>query len=138
MNRTNRTKLVQRAAALVATLFGLVTIVAGARVVFGSGPGYNVFVPLLAYNTAMGFAYVAAGVFAWRDPRQGRNAAAAIFALNLLVLGASGYLYLHATGGSVAVESVQAMTLRTAVWLVLFLALAWAAVKSALLDRQAG
>ena len=42
---------------------------------------------------------------------------------NLCVLGAIGYLY--STGGAVAVDSLRAMTLRTGVWLVLFLALAW-------------
>ncbi len=40
-----------------------------------------------------------------------------------LVLGAVVYLY--AVGTAVAVESVRAMILRTVVWLVLFLGLAW-------------
>lgn len=99
------------------------TLVAGSRVLAGADPGYTVFQPLLVYNTAMGLAYVAAGVVAWRNADRGKYLAAIIFALNLLVLGAVAYL--HATGGGVAVESLRAMVLRTGVWLVLCLGLAW-------------
>lgn len=116
-------RLLQNILALVAILFGLVTVFAGARVLLGADPGYVVFGPLLIYNTIMGFSYIAAGVMAWRSLVRGRQAAAAIFVLNLLVLAAIGTLY--ATGGAVAVESVRAMTLRSVVWLALFIGLAW-------------
>ncbi|MBX3589323.1 MAG: hypothetical protein KF755_00320 [Burkholderiaceae bacterium] len=109
---------------LVALLFGLATIVAGTRVLAGADPGYVVFRPLLFYNVAMGVAYVAAGVLAWRNLARGKRAAAAIFVLNLVVLAAIAWLY--SSGGAVAIESVRAMILRTAVWLLLFLGLAWA------------
>ncbi len=89
----------------------------------GSDPGYTVFRPLLIYNTAMGIAYVAAGTIAWRSLDRGKYTAAAIFALNLAVLGAIGYLY--TAGSVVAVESLRAMAFRTGVWLLLFLGLAW-------------
>ncbi len=108
---------------LVAVAFGLVTIAAGGRVLFGADPGYVVYRPLLLYNTAMGLAYVAAGVVAWFDLRRGKYAAGAIFILNLLVLGAVAWLY--RSNGSAAIESVRAMTLRTVVWLALFAGLAW-------------
>lgn len=116
-------RLIQSILALVAILFGLMTIFAGGRVLLGANPGYIVFRPLLIYNTFMGFAYIAAGVTAWRSLVRGRKAAAAIFVLNLLVLAAIGALY--ATGGAVAIDSVRAMTLRTVVWLALFVGLAW-------------
>lgn len=118
-------KIIQIVLALVAVLFGIATLVAGGRVLLGADPGYTVFRPLLIFNTAMGVAYVAAGVLAWRNVQRGKNWAAAIFGLNGLVLGAVGYLYV--TGGGVAVESVRAMVLRTVVWLVLFVGLLWAA-----------
>jgi hypothetical protein len=41
-----------------------------------------------------------------------------IFTLNCLVLGVIGYLY--ASGGGVAIESLRAMSFRTAVWLALW------------------
>lgn len=116
-------KIIHGLLALAAVLFGLATLWAGSRVLTGSDPGYVVFRPLLLYNTAMGVAYVAAGVIAWRSVERGRYAAAAIFVLNLLVLATVAYLY--ATGSPIAVDSVRAMVLRTVVWLLLFVGLAW-------------
>lgn len=116
--------LAQRISAVVAVLFGLVTIAAGASVLAGRDPGYIVYRPLLIFNTLMGVGYVAAGILAWRRARSGRNAAVLIVGLNLLVLGR--VIYLYRTGSLVALDSVRAMAFRTAVWLVLLLAFAWA------------
>jgi hypothetical protein len=130
MNRPRYTSALQRIFALVAILFGLATVVAGLRVLTGSDPGYVVFRPLLIYNAAMGLAYVAAGIIAWRSADQGKYIAGTIFVLNILVLGAIGYLY--TTGNAVAIDSIRAMTLRSAVWLVLFLGLAWTSYRNRL------
>ena len=46
-------------------MFGVATLFAGSRVLLGSDPGYEVFRPLLIYNTAMGAAYLAAGITVW-------------------------------------------------------------------------
>lgn len=118
-------RIVQIVAAAVAVLFGVVTLFAGGRVLLGSDPGYEVFLPLVIYNTVMGVAYLAAGITVWRSVNAGRYAAGAIFLLNLLVL--VGILVVHRSGGAVAAESLSAMTLRTVVWLVLFLAVLWLA-----------
>ena len=120
--------------ALVAALFGIVTIIVGARVLAGSDPGYIVFRPLLLYNTAMGMVYVAAGVIAGRNVDRGKYAAATIFVLNFLVLAAIGYVY--AAGGAVAMESLRAMIFRTVVWLVLFLGMAWVSHRNHLADSE--
>ncbi len=122
LNRPRYVRIIQRVLSLAAGLFGLVTIFAGARVLAGSDPGYTVFRPLLIYNTAMGIAYVAAGIIAWHSLDRGKYTAATIFVLNLLVLGAIGYLY--TVGSAVAGESLRAMTFRTVVWLQLFLGFA--------------
>ena len=116
-------RLAQMVLALAAVAFGVATLVAGGRVLAGADPGYVVFRPLLVFNTAMGLAYLAAGVITLRSVERGKVAAAAIFLLNLFVLGGIGLLY--ATGSAIAIESLHAMTLRTVVWLVLFLGLAW-------------
>ena len=79
-------RILQGIVAAVAVLFGVATLFAGGRVLLGSDPGYEVFRPLLIYNTAMGLAYLAAGIAVWRSVNAGRNAAGAIFLLNLLVL----------------------------------------------------
>jgi hypothetical protein len=113
----------QALVALIAALFGLVTVFAGGRVLAGADPGYRVFLPLLVFNTVMGVIYVMAGLVTWRSIERGTHLAATIFGLNRLVLGAIGYLY--ATGSVVAVDSLRAMSLRTFVWLMLFLVLGW-------------
>jgi len=123
MMAPHRVRIVQILAAAVAFLFGVATLFAGGRVLLGSDPGYEVFRPLLIYNTAMGVAYLAAGITVWRSVNAGRYAAGAIFLLNLLVL--VGILVVYRSGGAVAVESLRAMTLRTVVWLVLFMAVSW-------------
>lgn len=118
----------------MASLFGVVTVIAGTRVLAGSDPGYIVFRPLLLYNTLMGIGYVAAGIVTWRNIERGKHAAAAIFLLNWLVLGTIGCLY--AAGGAVAIESLRAMIFRTAVWLVLFLGLVWMSRRNNRTGRQ--
>ena len=99
-------------------------MIVGVRVLLGSNPGYIVYLPLLRFNTAMGLAYVAVGVIAWRNLKFGVYGAAGICVLNLFALGS--IIYLYTPNGSIARESLQAMTFRTVVWLVLFLVLAWA------------
>ena len=122
--------------ALVAIAFGILTLFAGGRVLAGADPGYVVFRPLLVFNTLMGLAYVTAGVLIWRDLRRGRIAALAIFLLNLLVLAAIAWLYRR--GAAVTVDSLRAMSLRTGVWLALFLATAWLARRAPALTPPAG
>jgi hypothetical protein len=120
--------LVQRIAAVVACVFGIATIMAGTRVLTGADPGYLVFRPLLIFNTLMGVVYIAAGVATWLSVRWGRSASAAVFSLNLLVLVA--IIALYRSGDAVAVDSVRAMSVRTVVWLALYLSLVWAATRS--------
>ena len=116
-------KITQNILVTVAVLFGLLTIFVGIRVLLGANPGYIVFRPLLIYNAAMGIVYVAAGIIAWRNIKQGMYVAAAIFVLNLTVLTAIFFLYTE--GNSIAVDSLRAMSLRTVVWLVLFAGFWW-------------
>jgi len=113
----------RRVLALITAVFGLATVAAGVSVLTGADPGYAVFKPLLWFNTAMGTVYIAASVTMWRSVSQGRRAAGAITLLNLLVLAAVGIRF--ATAGTVAIESVRAMTFRTGVWLLLTFGLAW-------------
>ena len=63
----------RRILAFVAIAFGLLTVFAGGRVLAGADPGYVVFRPLLVFNFAMGFVYVAAGVAALRSAELGKR-----------------------------------------------------------------
>ena len=120
---------VRPGAAAVAILFGLATVWAGVRVLWGEAdPGYVVFRPLLVFNTIMGAAYLGAGIVILKHLRWGRNAAGAILLVNLVVAGAVALLF--ASGAKVAVESARAMALRAGVWLGIFAALFWLTVSS--------
>lgn len=123
MNQSIIPLILQRIMAAVAVVFGIVTIIAGSRVLTGTDPGYTVFQPLLVYNTLMGVVYIVGGLMIWRNLRRGKYVAASIFTLNLIVLGGISYLYFVSDG--VAVDSLRAMTLRTVVWLVLLLGSVW-------------
>lgn len=125
-------RLTQKILSIITVIFGLVTIIAGTRVLVGSDPGYKVFMPLLLYNTAMGVVYIAAGITTWTSLKRGKYAAAVIFAFNILVLGVIGYLYTKVP--YIAVESVRAMTFRTVVWFVLFVGLTWMHRRKLLVD----
>ena len=116
-------KIIQTILASIAALFGLVTIFVGISVLLGSDPGYVVYRPLLIYNTTMGIAYVAASITIWRNFTKSIYLAASIFFLNLIVLALIYFLYTK--GSLIAVDSLRAMSVRTAVWLVLVAAIAW-------------
>ncbi len=125
MTALRAARAVQVLAAVIALLFGIATLFAGGRVLLGSDPGYVVFRPLLIYNTTMGVAYLAAGVTIWLSSIRGRYAAGAILLLNIIVL--VGITLAYRSGAAVAVDSLRAMTVRTVVWLALFLAAVWVA-----------
>lgn len=112
-----------RLTGLVGVLFGLASLAAGASVLAGRDPGYLVFRPLVWFNTAMGLPYILAGVLAWRRAPGAWKAAALIAGINGLVLGV--IVSMHRSGGSVAIDSVRAMLLRSGLWLVLAFLAAW-------------
>lgn len=120
-----RPLLLQRALAIVAGLFGIVTLVSGGRVLLGADPGYVVYRPLLLFNTAMGAVYLATGALAWFDVRRGSRGAWLIVVLNASMLAFIAWLFLGGSG-AVARQSVAAMSLRTGVWLLLAGGFSWA------------
>lgn len=109
----------QRVSALVAALFGVATLFAGGRLLFGLGEaGYVVVPAVLVFNTVMGVFYLVAAVLIARSLEMGRVAAVAIAILNLAVLAL--IILRRTTGGIVANETLVAMTLRTVVWAGIF------------------
>lgn len=111
------------ASGVIGVLFGLVTLVAGGSVLVGRDPGYLVYRPLLVFNTVMGLVYIVAGVLAWRRARVAWIVAGGIVGANALVL--ASIVTLYRAGGPTAIDSVRAMVLRTVVWMILLLAIAW-------------
>ncbi len=125
-------RIIQIVLACTAIVFGLLTVFVGTRVLLGSDPGYVVFKPLLIFNTTMGIVYVVAGITIWRNIKQGMNLAAIIFFLNLVALAMIYFLYLK--GNLVAIDSLRAMSMRTVVWLILFVVLVRLKYKQAIAE----
>lgn len=117
-----------RAAAIVASVFGVATIRAGGSVLFGDGAqaAGNVVGFVLWFNFLAGFAYVVAGAGLWMRRHWSAQLAFAIAAATVLVFGAFG---IHvAAGGAFEARTAWAMTLRSAVWILIAL-LAFRAIK---------
>ena len=106
---------------LIGVLFGIVTIISGGSVLSGSNPGYIVFLPLVIFNTVMGFVYILTGIVTWQNFSRGKAIAGIVFLLNLFMLITIGYLYLYGT--DIAIKSLGAMSFRTVVWLIIYICL---------------
>lgn len=105
-------------AGVVALLFGLLTIFAGGRALFGGAEARAAMgdaVPfVLWFNFLAGFAYVAAGAGLVLRRRFAVRLAIAILVATILVMIAFG---IHvALGGAYEMRTVWAMSLRALVW----------------------
>ncbi len=101
-------------AAAVAVIFGLLTIFAGGRALFG-GVDMGAVVPfVLWFNFLAGFAYVLAGIGLWRGAAWAPMLALGIALTTAAVFAA--FLWHVGAGGAWEPRTLRAMTLRTAVW----------------------
>jgi hypothetical protein len=107
--------------ALVAIIFGIVTISVGGKTLFGSAEeraaAGNIVPFVLWFNFVAGFAYVIAGfgLFLWK--RWAAQLSAAIAIATIVVFIAFGvHIFL---GGMFEVRTVGAMIIRSAVWIVI-------------------
>ncbi len=124
-----RSAALLRAAALVAMVFGVATVISGGRVLFGGDAARQAagaVVPwVLWFNSAAGVAYIAAGLGLWLRQSWATRLSAAIAVASVLVFAAFG---VHmALGGAYEVRTVAAMSLRCAFWI----GMAWFAARSA-------
>ncbi len=107
-----------RAAAIVAVVFGVVTILSGGRALFGDTEAREALgdiVPfVLWFNFAAGFAYILAGIGLFQQKPGAAQLAVLIAIATALVSAALG---IHmAAGGAFEMRTVWAMVLRTGVW----------------------
>ncbi len=114
----SRGNVLVKSAAVVAVLFGLLTVISGGRTLFGGEAGRvaaGAIVPfVLWFNFGAGFAYVACGLGLWGQRRWSVPLAVVIAVATAAVFVALG---IHAmTGGAYEARTVGAMTLRTLLW----------------------
>lgn len=108
-------------AAALAVAFGLLTIFVGGKTLFG-GPAAraaagNIVFFVLWFNFIAGFAYVIAGLGLWMWKRWAAQLSAAIALATVLVFIAFGIdVFL---GSAFELRTVGAMTLRSAVWIII-------------------
>ena len=107
--------------ALVAIIFGIVTIIVGGKTLFGGveerAAAGNIVPFVLWFNFIAGFAYVIAGVglFLWQ--RWAALLSAAIAATTIAVFSAFGVHIFF--GGAFESRTVGAMIIRSVVWIVI-------------------
>jgi len=114
--------------AVLAMVFGVVTIISGGNVLFGPDAVRAIagrFVPFVVwFNFIAGFFYVAAGLAIWLGHRWGLRLSIAITSATALVAVAFGAWVV--LGGSFEMRTVGALALRFGVWA----AIAWAVFRA--------
>ena len=104
-------------AAAVAVIFGLLTIVSGARALFG-GVDMGAVVPfVLWFNFVAGFAYVLTGIGLWRGTNWAPMLSLGIAAATAAVFAA--FLWHVGSGGAWEIRTMGAMILRTGIWIAI-------------------
>ncbi len=121
MTRNQARSLALKASALVAVLFGLLTIISGGKALFGGAEARaavgNAVPFVLWFNFAAGFAYVLAGAGLFFRQPWAVWLSAIIVVATAAIFAAFG---LHIVqDGAYEMRTVGAMTLRTAVWLAI-------------------
>lgn len=116
MNKTIFSKI----AATVAVLFSLLTIVEGSQVLLGvTQHEYIVFTPLIIYNVAMAIVGLFVAGMIWINHKRALTNTSIVTALHLIVLIIVAVIFI--SDGPVAMHSVQAMTIRSVIWLAITL-----------------
>ncbi len=115
---TRRTPKWLRVAAVIAVVFGAMTVFSGGSVLFGPREAQAAagnYVPyVLWFNFLAGFAYILAGIGIWIGANWAKWLAMGILGATIVVAVVFG---VHvASGGEYEMRTVGALVLRTAVW----------------------
>jgi hypothetical protein len=103
-------------ASILAFIIGAMAIFAGGRALLGKDPGYYVINWLLLYNYTAGILTVfITAILIWVNHKFALPAAIATFCVHALVM----FTLQTAYRGIVAPDSLAAMTIRMAVWLII-------------------
>jgi hypothetical protein len=107
-------------AAVLALIIGAMAVFAGGKVLLGIDPGYYVIDWVPIYNFGMGvITFFFTAVLLWKNHRFALPAAGVTLAAHSIVMTILQTMYRNA----VAAESIQAMTIRMIVWVMILLLL---------------
>ncbi len=103
-------------ASVLAFIIGGMAIFAGGKVLLGNDPGYYVINWLPLYNYTIGILTIfITAILIWINSRLAMPAAVSTFSIHALVM----VILQTAYRGVVAPDSIQAMTLRLTVWVII-------------------
>jgi hypothetical protein len=122
-----------KVAAALAFIIGMMAVFAGGQVLLGKIPDYNVIHWLPLYNYTIGILTVlVTSLLLWTNSRLGMPAAMATFSIHAIIM----LILQTAYRDAVAVDSVVAMTLRLTTWFVILILMFLQARKSnSILER---
>lgn len=109
-------KVLNKIAALLAFGIGAMAIYASVKPLLGNNPNYNVVNWLPLYNYTMGILTIfVAAILIWVNSKLALPVAIGTFSIHAVVM----LILQIAYRGFVAPDSIQAMTIRLAVWLII-------------------
>lgn len=128
----NKKTILNRIAAVLSFVIGAMAVFAGGKVLLGSQPDYYVIDWLVRYNFLIGIlsAFLTAPVL-WRSTRLALPFGLATFGMHALVMLILQTAYRQV----VAADSLQAMTVRLAVWTIVLILLF---IQQAIRHKQGG
>ncbi|ARV15554.1 hypothetical protein [Polaribacter sp. SA4-12] len=101
--------------ALLAFFIGIMSVFSGSLVLFGTATkDYNVLQWLVIYNVIVGVISIIGAYLIWRNTLISKKLILVILGLHFLIL-----FYLAFFSETVAVESIQAMSFRVVIWLII-------------------
>jgi len=109
--------MLQKIAAIIALLIGLMSVIAGSKVLFGiESKEYNILLWLVSYNVIMGIASILTAILIWKNKEIFKS-----FAIFILIAHFTVFIYLKLISATAASESINAMIFRTGIWLAIVL-----------------
>ncbi len=108
--------ILTKIASILAFIIGGMAVFAGAQVLLGNDPGYYVINWLPIYNYTIGILTVfVTSIFIFTNSRFALPAAIGTFSLHALIM----LILLTGYSGIVALDSIQAMTIRLIAWAII-------------------
>lgn len=102
--------------AAIAFILGIISIIAGSRVLLNfSDPGYNVLPWLVYYNVLLGAVSIVTAYLIWKLIKPALQVSAVIASLHILVLMLLNTVFFT----EVARQSINAMMFRAFVWIII-------------------